>query len=189
MKRIRMQMREWKWIVCGVILMQFMIPSLASVNAAQDSGRLERKSAFVHRTLLPEPVEIATPSNVSGQPPENLAASIAKRSQFLRDRPQSGDLWTDWAGETHFPGDGDEEAPYQISTLSQLMGLSEDVANGNSYEGMYIELTQDIDLGGLSINNGSWNPIGWYQDEEEMKEEVVHGFKGNFDGREHQERI
>ncbi len=183
MKRIRMQMREWKWIVCGVILMQFMIPSLASVNAAQDTGRLERQSAFVHRTLLPEPVEIATPSNVSGQPSENLAASIAKRSQFLRNQPQSGDLWTDWAGETHFPGDGDEEAPYQISTLSQLMGLSEDVANGNSYEGMYIELTQDIDLGGLSINNGNWNPIGWYQDEEEMKEEVAHGFKGNFDGR------
>ena len=82
-----------------------------------------------------------------------------------------------------FTGDGDEEAPYQIRTLSQLMGLSESVAAGNSYEGKYFELVQDIDLGGIWINNGNWNPIGWYQNEKEIEEEVLHPFKGIFDGR------
>ena len=46
----------------------------------------------------------------------------------------------------------------------------------------YFEMIQDIDLGNLELNNGSWNPIGWYQNEEEIGNQVSHGFSGNFDG-------
>ncbi len=98
------------------------------------------------------------------------------------ERTITGNLWEDWGGELEFQGDGSQEKPYQISTLSELMGLSESTAAGNSYKGTYFELTGDLDLRGLSINFGSWNPIGWYQNKEEMEEEVGHSFQGVFDG-------
>ena len=81
--------------------------------------------------------------------------------------------------------DGTEEAPYQINSLSRLLGFSRSVAEGNSYEGQFFELTRDLDLGGLNLNHGSWNPIGWYQNAEEMDGEITCGFRGTFDGAGH----
>lgn len=46
----------------------------------------------------------------------------------------------------NFPGEGTRESPYQLETLSHLMGLAESVAAGNDYEGCYFELTQSLDL-------------------------------------------
>lgn len=94
----------------------------------------------------------------------------------------TGDLWTGWQGDTAFPGRGTRSEPYQISNLPQLMGLSELTAAGIDFEGQYIELTQDIDLGNLNIRGGNWNPIGWYQNAAELKERIIHPFKGHFDG-------
>lgn len=93
-----------------------------------------------------------------------------------------GDLWDNWNGNTVWNGDGTASSPYQISVLSDLMGLSEMVAAGYDFEGTYFELTQDIDLGNININSGSWNPIGWYQQKTELSGAVSHKFKGNFDG-------
>lgn len=93
-----------------------------------------------------------------------------------------GDLWDNWNGNTVWNGDGTAVFPYQINTISDLMGLSEMVAAGYDFEGSYFELTQDIDLGNININNGSWNPIGWYQQRTELSGAVSHKFKGNFDG-------
>ena len=64
--------------------------------------------------------EPATPSNLL-----LLAAQI----------PVTGDLWEDWNGNVNFPGEGTRESPYQLETLSHLMGLAESVAAGNDYEG------------------------------------------------------
>lgn len=94
----------------------------------------------------------------------------------------TGDLWDHWEGDMDFPGLGTKTEPYQISSLAQLMGLSEAVAAGIDFKGKYFEMIQDIDLGNLELNNGSWNPIGWYQNEEEIGNQVSHGFSGNFDG-------
>jgi len=93
-----------------------------------------------------------------------------------------GDLWENWNGNTQWSGDGTASAPYQIQELSDLMGLSEMVAAGYDFEGICFELTQDIDLGNININNGSWNPIGWYQQKTELSGAVSHKFKGSFDG-------
>lgn len=94
----------------------------------------------------------------------------------------TGDLWDEWNGNMDFPGDGTESAPYQISSLSYLMGLSEAVASGTTFEGEYFELTEDIDLGGINVNLGNWNPIGWYQNKSDLTGDVTHPFKGHFDG-------
>ena len=56
------------------------------------------------------------------------------------------DPWEGWNGDADFPGDGTEEKPYQIRSLAHLMGLSQAVAEGESFEGEYFELTQDINL-------------------------------------------
>lgn len=93
-----------------------------------------------------------------------------------------GDFWENWNSNMDFPGDGTRQAPYQIDSLSRLMGLSEAVAAGMGFEGEYFELTQDIDLGSLLANSGSWNPIGWYQNQAELGGEVRHPFRGHFDG-------
>ena len=82
----------------------------------------------------------------------------------------------------NFPGEGTRESPYQLETLSHLMGLAESVAAGNDYEGCYFELTQSLDLGGIAINRGDWNPIGWYRSRAEMSGEVPTPFRGYFDG-------
>lgn len=96
--------------------------------------------------------------------------------------PVTGDLWEDWNGNANFPGEGTRESPYQIETLSHLMGLAESVAAGNDYEGCYFELTQSLDLGGLFINRGDWNPIGWYRSRADFEEKVPTPFRGHFDG-------
>lgn len=93
-----------------------------------------------------------------------------------------GDLWENWNANMDFPGDGTEDAPFQIDSLSRLMGLSEAVAAGMDFSGQYFELTRDIDLGGLTANSGSWNPIGWYQNRTELGGKVSHPFRGHFDG-------
>ncbi len=62
------------------------------------------------------------------------------------------------------------------------MGLSEAVAAGEDFADCYFELTQSLDLGGISINRGSWNPIGWYWNAADMNGEVQTPFRGHFDG-------
>lgn len=59
--------------------------------------------------------EPATPSNLL-----LLAAQI----------PVTGDLWEDWNGNVNFPGEGTRESPYQLETLSHLMGLASPLRPG-----------------------------------------------------------
>ncbi|SEU22297.1 hypothetical protein SAMN05443270_3466 [Lacrimispora sphenoides] len=94
----------------------------------------------------------------------------------------TGDLWGDWTGDMDWQGEGTESGPYQITSVSELMGFSELVASGTNFKNTYFELTNDIDLGSIQINSGSWNPIGWYQNASEMAGDVSNVFSGNFDG-------
>ena len=123
--------------------------------------------------------DLATDSNAQPLPQIATQSNLAL---FAMQLSTTGDLWTDWNGNTNFPGEGTKESPYQIETLSHLMGLSESVAAGNDYEDCYFELTQSLDLGGLSINNGNWNPIGWYCNRAELGGEVQTPFRGHFNG-------
>lgn len=109
-------------------------------------------------------------------------AAASDLALLAAELPVTGDLWTDWNGNVNFPGEGTREDPYQIETLSHLMGLSEAVAAGNDYKDCYFELTQSLDLGGISINLGNWNPIGWYRDRSEFGGNVITPFRGHFDG-------
>ena len=66
----------------------------------------------------------------------------------------------------------------EISTAEELANLSQDVKNGNTYEGKAILLTNDIDLKGEE-----WTPIGYYPMENSTPaDETNKPFKGIFDG-------
>lgn len=113
---------------------------------------------------------------------ERIAAAYEKFSGIMLLDSATGDLWNDWNGDMNFAGTGTKTEPYQITSLSELMGLSEAVASGTSFVGKYFELSQSLDLGSIAINEGNWNPIGWYQNKADLSGDVTHSFKGNFDG-------
>ena len=78
-----------------------------------------------------------------------------------------------WDGTTSASfswGSGTEDEPYLIADGSDLAYLATQVRNGNTYEGQYFQLTNDIDLGGRD-----WTPIGTNQN----------SFRGIFDGAGH----
>ena len=78
-----------------------------------------------------------------------------------------------WDGETRDEkpsGEGTEVAPYQIGSGAQLAWLADRVNNASSVTKLYVELTDDIDLGGQP-----WTPIG----------KEFYEFSGVFDGGGH----
>lgn len=64
-------------------------------------------------------------------------------------------VWTDYAAADFAGGAGTEADPYQIATAEQLAKLSKDVSEGNSYQGKFFELTENINL-----SSHRWIPIG-----------------------------
>ena len=92
----------------------------------------------------------------------------------------TGDLWDEWTGaKMNWDGSGTELDPYKITTLSEFMGLSESVAQGEDFAGKYFELQSDIDLGGLNLNDGCWNPIGWFKNVSDLGGKPDTAFSGN----------
>ncbi|MCI8659295.1 MAG: hypothetical protein HFG54_03450 [Lachnospiraceae bacterium] len=142
------------------------VDGIATEEIAIKEGSMEETEPFATRSNAKEDISYSMPEN-----------QITATSSCV------GDLWENWNANMDFSGDGTREAPYQIDSLSRLMGLSEAVAAGMEFEGEYFELTQDIDLGNLLANSGNWNPIGWYQNRTECGSQVRHPFRGHFDGR------
>ena len=73
------------------------------------------------------------------------------------------------------------ENGYAIKSAAGLIWLSEEVLNGNTFEGKTIELTADIDLTGVTTNGDSFGPIGRYC----SGQGVNKPFKGHFNGNNH----
>ena len=67
-------------------------------------------------------------------------------------------------------GSGTQIEPYLISNGEELAYLAQQVNNGTTYEGVYFQLTSDINL-----NNQQWTPIGTY----------TNSFRGILDGAGH----
>ena len=170
-------MKMWKCRSGALAVIGAAALAVSSLGAAYGGPCTGR--AFARST--PGNAESGTPGNAVPQEKPG-AHNLATPANLLMMKKEAGDLWEDWGGSQNFPGDGTEEKPYQITGLSHLMGLSQAVAEGNSFAGVYFELTSDIDLGGLQRNGGNWNPIGWYQTRDQMGEGLPSGFSGVFDG-------
>ena len=74
----------------------------------------------------------------------------------------------------------------KISTVDELKEFRDNVNNGNSYEGKYVYLTDDITLN----SSEEWEPIGYYSQDTESIRKVLENeknkpFSGIFDGHGH----
>ena len=77
----------------------------------------------------------------------------------------------------------DESKMLKISNEEELKAFRDDVNNGNTYEGWYVYLANDITL---DINE-EWEPIGMYPMENSSPaDETNKPFKGIFDGKGHE---
>ena len=73
-------------------------------------------------------------------------------------------------------GTGTEADPFVIATPEQLAFLAQSVKAGEDYEGKFVVLSADIDLGGKE-----WLPIGLYKYENTAGNDFP--FNGSFDGK------
>ena len=105
-----------------------------------------------------------------------LAASLVPVSVFA----DGTEVWDGSVAESFAGGKGTKDDPYQIANGSQLAYFAKRVnaeEYGEKYADTYLELTEDIDLGGKE-----WTPVG-----ETVADLIMGGheyfvFSGNFDG-------
>ena len=77
----------------------------------------------------------------------------------------------------------DEEDMIAIGTAEELKAFRDDVNSGNTYEGWYVYLTNNITLD----TNEEWKPIGLYPNENSSPDDETNKpFKGTFDGCEYE---
>lgn len=116
---------------------------------------------------------------------EQIAKQLGANASALM-ASSVGDLWNNWIdGNFDLIGDGTESNPYQIEDLEDLMIMTQAIAAGTgNYDTAHYRLMDDIDLS-FTINNGNWNPIGWYQNAAQLSGNVSNSFKGTFDGDGH----
>ncbi len=91
-------------------------------------------------------------------------------------RTSSETFWTDNASTSFASGNGTESSPYIISTAGQLALLSKNVAEGNTYAGVYFQQGANISLSGRL-----WVPIGNVFDRYANNIDNCY-FAGNYDG-------
>ena len=106
---------------------------------------------------------------------KKLTALVITLSLALSVMPMLS-LTTHAAFEGASGGTGTEENPYEIATLAELEAFRDYINDGNTGEGEYFKLTEDIDMSERYYNGGgSWTPIGKFNKQ----------FKGTFDGGNH----
>ena len=94
-----------------------------------------------------------------------------------------GEAWDKDTASAFAGGEGTEISPYLIENAQQLAYLAKQVNEGEDFEGVYIKIIKDIDLG-----YRKWTPIGVGFRGERTKTEVTSTeteFKGNLDGDGH----
>lgn len=101
----------------------------------------------------------------------SVAALLGAVPAFAADAPSG----SDFAG-----GTGTESDPYIISNASQLQAFRDSVNSANTYEGMYVALSSDIDISGQQ-----WIPIGTAKRSGNGIAQGSNSFAGVFDGGGH----
>lgn len=95
-------------------------------------------------------------------------------------------LYARWISGDPFLSGTSEQDPYVISSAETLKKLAEAVNKGNTYEGYYFQLGNDIDLGDL---DGLWEGIGSQKPEYSQQTSALDSnsvpFNGTLDGADH----
>ncbi len=89
-----------------------------------------------------------------------VATNVATSASIVYPDPISAD----------FTGAGTQDDPYVIKTVNDMLALSQQVEDGNTYAGRYFVLGADIDMSTLTR---TWVPVGTSD----------YAFSGSFDGK------
>lgn len=124
--------------------------------------------------------------NVEFKIPTDIPAGEYKVKLF--NEQINGDKKTDFASafadidvdiDIALEGEGTETKPYLISNLAELEYFRDKVNSGETYEGKYVKLTDNIDMSGkYGEDKKSWTPIGYRANDTSLAKQ----FKGTFDG-------
>ena len=91
----------------------------------------------------------------------------------------TNNTWDGTAATAFAGGTGTEADPYQIANADQLAYFRTQVDNGNTFEGKFVKLNNNI-----SLSKVNFDPIGWGYENKNWNVGGVAGkpFKGTFDG-------
>ena len=127
-----------------------------TVAAQSDGSYLLPEGAYTYTVKAKGYAKVVVPLNVTKD--ETISVTLTPSAAWGgAEREQPG-------------GSGTQDAPYQIGSGAELAWLANAVNNASSVTKLYVELTDDIDLG-----NQPWTPIG----------KDSHEFTGCFDGQGH----
>lgn len=127
-----------------------------TVAAQSDGSYLLPEGAYTYTVKAKGYAKVVVPLNVTKD--ETISVTLTPSAAWDgAEREQPG-------------GSGTQTDPYQIGSGAELAWLADRVNNASSVAKLYVELTDDIDLG-----NQPWMPIG----------KDFHEFSGTFDGGGH----
>lgn len=124
-----------------------------TVEAQSDGSYLLPEGAYTYTVKAKGYAKVVEPLNVA-------------KDEMIRVTLMPSAAW-DGAEQEQPGGSGTQTAPYQIGSGAELAWLADKVNNASTVTKLYVELTDDIDLGGQP-----WTPIG----------KDFHEFSGVFDG-------
>lgn len=139
------------------------IAEVTEVSQNETSRYWKRAKALFETIVEKQSADVDGVSNAtySSNGIKNAVAAALEKA-LAEDKPFSG-------------GTGTKTDPYLISSADQFSNFADTVDDGETFEGKYVALSQDIDLSNVS----NWNPIG---DEGKSASNV---FKGSFNGNGH----
>ena len=97
-------------------------------------------------------------------------SDISLMSLDVSEMSDATDTWDGSSSSGFRFGDGSQASPYLITKASELSYLAKQVNSGNSFDGKYFQVTNDINL-----DSRNWTPIG----------NTTNSFQGIFDGAGH----
>ena len=84
-----------------------------------------------------------------------------KAEMELVVEPSGPPAWDGTIASGFARGNGSQTSPYEIETPQQLAYLASSVNSGTTYEGKYFEIVNELDLGGVQAEDGTWSGQVW----------------------------
>lgn len=126
---------------------------IKDVKSKENEIKFNAKSFSVYAILSEEQEEPTVVNDENNQNLETQNSLISTMAAVIN----SSSPW-DGKAESELIGEGTAEFPYLIADGKDLACLRDKVNSGETFEGKYVQIANDIDLGGLN-----WTPIGTAQ--------------------------
>ena len=199
LKRIKKNVKGITLIALVVTVIVLLILAGVAINlTVGDNGLFRRAQNAVDtydEASKREAIELAVAgmqigstqgANMTKQELENSLKDQFGDEASVEDNEDGSFLVTIGENQYYVGEDGeiiDSSNMVKISTAEELKAFRDDVNSGNTYEGKYVYLTDDITL----ESTEEWEPIGYYdQETEDVKYPDTKdnkAFKGIFDGK------